>query len=254
MLELEDLDGARCRRGSGWRRTTARTEGRGRTAAVRYRLFRHVTRVHSGDGRDVMTRPLGPTKRNSSLASPATVHPFECSRRWWCSQRSARLSRSVRPPGFHGCDVVRVDEDRVGTSGEATMSVSAPELAALGGGRISAGPSLVHRVAHVVVEGHHHGGVTGQAPHDHRRRSGRGARARRPARSPRRKRRRAARGPPRRSGWDSGRQVATSAGLRDVRRQRTSATRASARRWSQRVSPSEGIWRAVASSPARTSA
>ena len=61
-------------------------------------------------------------------------------------------------------DVVRVDEDGVGTRREATVAVSPPELAALGGGRISSGPPLVHRVARLVVEGDDHRGVTRQAP------------------------------------------------------------------------------------------
>ena len=36
--------------------------------------------VHIGEGRDVMTRPLGPTKVSSSLALPVMVHPLECTR------------------------------------------------------------------------------------------------------------------------------------------------------------------------------
>lgn len=64
--------------------------------------------------------------------------------------------------------VVGIDEGRVPTTGEAAMSVSAPEFATLGWGRISARPTLVDRVAHVVVEGHHHGGITGETPGDHR--------------------------------------------------------------------------------------
>ncbi len=46
------------------------------------------------------------------------------------------------------------------------MPISSPELPALGGGRISAGPPLVHGVPHVVVEGNDKRGVTGQAAHD----------------------------------------------------------------------------------------
>jgi hypothetical protein len=69
---------------------------------------------------------------------------------------------------FPPSDVVRIDEDGVGTAREAAMSVSAPEFSALGGGRISAGPALVHGVAHVVVESHHQRGVTGEASCDDR--------------------------------------------------------------------------------------
>ena len=36
--------------------------------------------VHSGEGRDVMTRPPGPLMVSSSLASPVMVHPSECTR------------------------------------------------------------------------------------------------------------------------------------------------------------------------------
>ena len=39
-----------------------------------------VTAVHSGDGRDTMTRPVGPTKVSSSLASPDIVQAAECTR------------------------------------------------------------------------------------------------------------------------------------------------------------------------------
>jgi hypothetical protein len=65
---------------------------------------------------------------------------------------------------FPPSDVVRIDKDGVGTTGEATVAVTAPEFAALGGGRISSGPPLVHRVPHVVVESYHQGGVAGQPP------------------------------------------------------------------------------------------
>ena len=36
--------------------------------------------VHSGEGRDVMTRPLGPVMVSSSLALPFMVQPSECTR------------------------------------------------------------------------------------------------------------------------------------------------------------------------------
>lgn len=74
----------------------------------------------------------------------------------------------IRAPAvaFPPLDVVRIDENGVGTTGEAAVTVAAPEFAALGGGRISSGPTLVHRVPHVVVESDHQGGVTGQPPGD----------------------------------------------------------------------------------------
>jgi hypothetical protein len=68
---------------------------------------------------------------------------------------------------FPPADVMRIDEGRVSATGEAAMSVSAPEFSALSGGRISASPAFVHRVAYIVVEGHDERGVTGQAPCDH---------------------------------------------------------------------------------------
>src|ERR1700722_16729135 len=43
---------------------------------------RSVTLVHSGEGRDVMTRPVGPTKVSSSLALPDTAHLFLCTMPW----------------------------------------------------------------------------------------------------------------------------------------------------------------------------
>ncbi len=39
-----------------------------------------VTAVHIGDGRDRMTRPLGPTKISTSFALPDIVHFLECTR------------------------------------------------------------------------------------------------------------------------------------------------------------------------------
>lgn len=74
----------------------------------------------------------------------------------------------IRAPAvaFPPSDVVRIDEDGVGATGEATVTITAKEFAALGGGRISPGPPLVHRVPHVVVESDHQGGVTGQPPGD----------------------------------------------------------------------------------------
>jgi hypothetical protein len=41
-----------------------------------------VTLVHSGEGREVMTRPLGPQKVSSPLALPAMVQPFLCTMPW----------------------------------------------------------------------------------------------------------------------------------------------------------------------------
>ena len=41
-----------------------------------------VTLVHSGEGREVMTRPLGPTKVSSALASPDIVQPLRCTMPW----------------------------------------------------------------------------------------------------------------------------------------------------------------------------
>src|SRR5205807_10331866 len=59
-----------------------------------------ATAVHIGDGRDVMARPVGPTKVSSSLALPDMVQPPLWITWWWCTQSSTRLSRSVRPSGF----------------------------------------------------------------------------------------------------------------------------------------------------------
>ncbi len=42
-----------------------------------------VTLVHSGEGREVMTRPLGPTKVSSALALPDMDQPFLCTVPWW---------------------------------------------------------------------------------------------------------------------------------------------------------------------------
>ena len=39
-----------------------------------------VTAVHSGDGRDVITRPVGPRNVSSALASPDMVHCRLCTR------------------------------------------------------------------------------------------------------------------------------------------------------------------------------
>jgi len=39
-----------------------------------------LTLVHSGEGRDVMTRPLGAVMVSSSLALPVMVQPSECTR------------------------------------------------------------------------------------------------------------------------------------------------------------------------------
>jgi hypothetical protein len=41
-----------------------------------------VTLVHSGEGREVMTRPLGPTKVSSVLASPDMAQPLLCTTPW----------------------------------------------------------------------------------------------------------------------------------------------------------------------------
>ena len=81
-----DLD--RAGRGGGNRPRTGRPrrggpgaglvgEGRppGLTASV---PLRTLTLVHSGDGREVITRPFGPTKLSSALASPLTRHCLEC--------------------------------------------------------------------------------------------------------------------------------------------------------------------------------
>ena len=53
------------------------------------------------------------------------------------------------------------------------MAVSSSDLSALGAARESPGPALVHGVADLVVDRHHHGGVTGDAFARSRRRSGR---------------------------------------------------------------------------------
>jgi hypothetical protein len=39
-----------------------------------------VTRVHSGDGREVMTLPLGPVNLSSTLALPSKSHALEWTR------------------------------------------------------------------------------------------------------------------------------------------------------------------------------
>jgi hypothetical protein len=39
-----------------------------------------LAEVQRGDGRELMTRPDGPTNVNSSLASPDMAQAFECTR------------------------------------------------------------------------------------------------------------------------------------------------------------------------------
>ena len=62
-------------------------------------------------------------------------------------------------------DVMHIGEGHVGTTREATMSVPAHDLAALGIARFSPGPALVHGVPDVVVDRDGHGGVTGDPLH-----------------------------------------------------------------------------------------
>lgn len=45
-------------------------------------LLAAVTLVQSDEGRDVVTRPLGPTKVSSSLAFPDMAQPFLCTKPW----------------------------------------------------------------------------------------------------------------------------------------------------------------------------
>ena len=54
-------------------------------------------------------------------------------------------------------------EGGVGTAREPALSVPADHLSSLGSGREAPGPALVHGVAQRIVDGHHHGGVTGDA-------------------------------------------------------------------------------------------
>ncbi len=57
------------------------------------------------------------------------------------------------PAGLPVPDVMGVRERRIGTSGEAAVPIPPPDLPALGLRRVTPGPTLVHRVAHVVVDG-----------------------------------------------------------------------------------------------------
>ena len=54
-------------------------------------------------------------------------------------------------------------EGDVGTAREPALAVPADHLSSLGPGREAPGPALVHGVPDVVVDRHHHGGVTGDA-------------------------------------------------------------------------------------------
>ena len=86
---------------SGWRKASSGRPEQQRQADGSVQV-RAVTRVHSTEGRDVVTRPAGFSMRSSSLGFPVIDQPFRCTSPWWCLQRSTRLSRSVPPPGFQG--------------------------------------------------------------------------------------------------------------------------------------------------------
>ncbi len=62
--------------------------------------------------------------------------------------------------GFPPSDVVRVHEEGVGTTGEATVTVASHQFPTLRIGRIAVLPPFVHGVADVVIERQDHGGVT----------------------------------------------------------------------------------------------
>src|SRR6185312_13310150 len=69
---------------------------------------------------------------------------------------------AVRFPTF---DVMGVRERHVRATREPAMSVPPPHLAALGSGRVTACPPLVHRPTGVVVDGQGDGGVAGDPLH-----------------------------------------------------------------------------------------
>jgi hypothetical protein len=67
--------------------------------------------------------------------------------------------------GFPRDDVMDIGKGHVRTAREPTLSVPAYDLSALRTGGEAPGPSLVHGVTHIVVDGHGDGGVTGDALH-----------------------------------------------------------------------------------------
>ena len=124
-----------------------------------------VTLVHSGEGREVMTRPLGPQKVSSAIGV-ARHRPALAVHRFVVKQAEQGQIVEVGPaPGFPRNDVVDIGEGHVGAAREATVSIPPHDLSALGIGREPSGPALVHGVPDVVVERHDNGGVTGDPLH-----------------------------------------------------------------------------------------
>ncbi len=81
------------------------------------------------------------------------------------SARESQIVQVAQTPEFPRHDVMHVGEGDVGTAREATMSVSAPDLSALGTGREAPGPALVHGVPDVVVDRYGQGALTGELSH-----------------------------------------------------------------------------------------
>ena len=108
--------------------------GSGRRRTARDVRDPAVTRVQAPEGRDAMTRPLGPTKRSSRWHrrhGPAVaVHHAVV-----VSCKEDELGRSVPPPALPSHDVVHIGEGHVGTAGVPAVPVPACHLPALRVGR-----------------------------------------------------------------------------------------------------------------------
>ena len=108
-----------------------------------------------------MTRPLGPRKV-SVLVGVAGHGPSSAVHQMMVMQTEKREVFKVGPAArLPGHDVVGVGEGDVGAAREAAVAVPAHDLSALGVGRLSPGPALVHGVPDVVVDTDGDGGVAG---------------------------------------------------------------------------------------------
>ena len=75
------------------------------------------------------------------------------------------IAQVGRPVGFPRDNVMDIGEGHVRAAWEATMSIPAQDLSALGLARKPPGPALVHGVPDVVVDREDDGGVTGDPLH-----------------------------------------------------------------------------------------
>ena len=199
-----------------------------------------------------MGRPLGPHELQLLIGVPGHGPPVAVHDVMVMEAHERKVVEVGLASRFPRHDVMHIGEGHVGASGKPAVAVSPHHLPALGIGRESPGPALVHGVADVIVDGDGDGGVARHPLH------GLAIDQAVPLELPGEL-----------GGFDGvvDERVERDVDDDEVRAARvafpdgtaafdelTMPVKASQRRWSQGVSPSVGTWRAAASNVVRTSA